>query len=243
MNDLVSILLVKRSLKEFFGKEIEILPLPRVITQEKLNKCKGLGFSLHFLPQETVSRDKIYPGWKKIIQEDWFYEDIEIKNLSPETLMLPGRWILIDHRPKPMFKNGRQMYLDDEKFLSPIVKKLRKFKKIDPRQISVNVPLNSRFGITPDEYDRFLRPELSKLLDFKIKQIRLPRAIEWNYLANYFYLQWGKTNTWEWFDDKKENGLRRLCGGCSDEGGAANVYWNSNYIQFNCIGFRPLIEL
>lgn len=231
------------NLKVFWGKEFKIPPLPKIATKKRLKNWEKFRLSLYYLPKEIVTRDKIYPGWKEMIQEDWFYDSIKNGELASDTLTLPGRWILIDNRPKPMFKNGRQRYKDDERFLEPIIEGLRKSKKIDPQGVGVNVSLNSRFGIMPDEYDRLVRPELAKLLDISLKQIRLPRAIEWNYLSNAFYSKWGETNTWEWFDDRKEKDLRRLYGGCIDDGGISGVYWHANYVQFNCIGLRPLIVL
>lgn len=87
---------------------------------------------------------------------------------------------------------------------------------------------------------RFME-DLAKNLKVKPEQLRLPRAIEWNYLGNAFYPKWDDTDTWEWFEDAYQKGRGRLRGGTSNFGGLSYVNWIESDRLDSSIGFRQLV--
>lgn len=225
----------QEKLWEFFGKEIEVPSLPDEITPEKYELWKELGFDLHYLPDEDLVKDRDLPGWEKK-PKDWFYDQISEGNISADAVKLTNAWVLTDSRAKPQYDNGNQMYENDDK-IGNVLKKLRqqgmieKYKKAD-----------SRFNISWDELNRVgVKAALAKLLGVDPENLRLPRAIEWNYLGNAFHKEWGETNVWEWFEDSYDKGRERLGGGGSFDGGLSYVFGNTPFFRRGNLGFRPLV--
>ena len=223
------------NLREFFVYDIDVPPVPEEITPEQYEKWKELGFELHYLPEEDLTKGRDLPGWKKK-PKDWFYDKIQEGKVSEDATKLPGAWILADSREKPQYNDGDQTYEDDEK-IGKVLKKLRAngviedFKKAD-----------SRFNISWGELNKTeMKEALAEILNTDPQNLRLPRAVEWNYLGNAFYERWGETSTWEWFEDEYDKGLGRLYGGDSDYGGLSYVYWDAPVNPIDCLGFRPLV--
>lgn len=71
------------------------------------------------------------------------------------------------------------------------------------------------------------------------KVIRLPFFAEYNYFGNAIYKQWQTTETWEWFEDKLNDG-QYLAGG-SD--GVGCIGWEPPEFWSTILTFRPFIEL
>src|SRR3989344_7655622 len=114
----------RESLRAFFGKDIDVPALPDSITAEQYERWKEMKFELHYLPDEEMSDNKKYPGWKKkpgkkySPNKEWGIEFLDeaaaSKNgLSPDNLKLPGKWILVDTRETPAYQDGNQKYPDD----------------------------------------------------------------------------------------------------------------------------------
>ena len=237
----------RSSLREFFGKDIDVPALPDSITAEQYERWKEMKFELHYLPDEEMSDNKKYPGWKKkpgkkySPNKEWGIEFLDeaaaSKNgLSPDNLKLPGKWILVDTREKPAYQDGNQKYPDDAE-LGAAIKELR-----DRGVIQNFKHPDSRFNISWDEMHKpEVRAKLAELLGVDPEQVRLPRAAEWNFLGNAHYPKWGDTNTWERFEDSYQQGSRRLAGGDSDGGGLSDVGWAAPDGRDDRGGFRPLI--
>ena len=221
----------QESLNAFFGREIEVPSLPDEITPERYERWKEMGFELHYLPSEEMRKETDFPGWKKK-PEDWFYGRLKENEIPADAAKLPDAWILTDARKKPAYNSGKQMYEDD--ILEPVLEDLRKRKIITDFTVK-----NSRFNIS---YDELQKPEVKQAialaLDVPEESLRLPRAIEWNFMGNAYHPEWGETNTWEWFDDSYQKGQRRLYGGYSESGGLSNVDWNVPGGRHDSLGFR-----
>ena len=80
---------------------------------------------------------------------------------------------------------------------------------------------------------------MAKLLEVQKERIRLPRFIEWNFLANIFYQEWGKTSTWEWFSDRLSTG-ECLSGGSNS---LSALGWDPPDFWSTMLGFRILVEV
>ncbi len=222
------------SLRNFFGYDIEIPELPEEITAERYEKWKEMGLELHYLPAEEMKKDRELPGWKKK-PRDWFYEILEAKEVAADAATLPAAWILVDGRDKPHYEDGKQAYKED--VLAKTLEELRKKKAIGAFEVKC-----SRFGIAWDElHEPEVKKAIAEALDVPEKYLRLPRAIEWNYLGNAHHPSWGETNSLEWFEDSYMNGRRRLDGGHSGSGGLSNVYWGNPVGRNDALGFRPQV--
>lgn len=242
-----------RKLQEFFGLEVfndeirEVPPLPPEVTPERVREWRELGFELHYLPEITMAEDRDFPGWRHKPGKRYtpgqqygleFYDEIKNGNLAPDSATLPGSWILADSREKPDYQNGKQLYPNDDQ-IGAILKDLR-----EQGIIQAFDPPTSRFNLSWDElHSTELTSRLASLLGVPPDKLRLPRAIEWNYLGNAFHPQWGTTNTWEWLEDSYQGGRRRMrCGG-SRGGGLSGVYWNVPGDRYGYLGFRRLVVL
>ena len=225
----------KEALKEFFGYDIDVPPVPDEITPEKYEQWKELGFELHYLPEEDLTKDRDLPGWKKKPNE-WFFSKISEGEFSPDSTKLTGNWILIDSRAKPQYDKGEQSYENDDQ-IGTALGKMRQQGLIENYKKT-----GSRFNISWDELNKTeMKEALAEILNIDPQNLRLPRAIEWNYLGNAFYEHWGETNTWEWFEDEYDKGQRRLNGGFSDHGGLSDVRWYAPDSRLDHLGFRPLV--
>jgi hypothetical protein len=221
-------------LREFFGYDIEVPSLPDEITPERYEKWKEMGFELHYLPDEELSEERELPGWKKK-PNDWFYDKLKAKEIPDDSARLPAAWVLADTREKPQYEGGEQMYKDD--VLAEALEDLRKSKVITDFEVT-----GSRFRISWDELHKpEVKKAIAEALDVPEESLRLPRAIEWNYLGNAYHPKWGETDTWEWFEDSYQKGSRRLCGGYSWSGGLSCVDWGAPGVRSDHLGFRPQV--
>ncbi|HEU0051236.1 MAG TPA: hypothetical protein VFQ60_04255, partial [Patescibacteria group bacterium] len=155
-----------RALRQFFGKEILVPPLPKEATKERILEWRRLGLELHYLPPEELAeihrdekgiifyvRPKNINGWKKK-PDAVFFDNIKNGELPPEAATLSGSWMLIDSRPKPVRHDGIQKYPAD--FLAPILEELDKKRIIKHvlRDGKSRLAADSRFGISADELDQ-----------------------------------------------------------------------------------------
>ncbi len=231
-------------LREFFGYDVEVPPLPDEITPERYEKWKEMGFELHYLPNEELGEERDLPGWKKkpgtryTPDKNWgieFFDEVKNGNLPKDALKLPASWILVDGREKPQYQDGKQKYADD--VLAETLEDLRKRKIITDFKTK-----DSRFNISWDELNKpEVKKAIAEALDVPPESLRLPRAIEWNYMGNVYYPKWGETNTWEWFEDSYQKGTRRLDGGSSRHGGLSYVRWDAPDDRHDSLGFRPQV--
>lgn len=216
-----------------------ILPetaLPQEVS-DVLKRAEKAGltfFEPYHLSGVTLNQDSNVDGWDKK-PENWYWKQIKDGNLSQDASKLPDSWVLVDKTQRPDYKDSKQFHENDP--FGHLLAKLRKDKKI---QTIRGIPNTSQFGISHDELTQVVLPEIAKLLEVDASQVRLPRAIEFNIIGNFKHPEWGKTTTWEWFDDKFGD-ASRLVGGNSDVGGLAgvNLHWSGGHR--GSVGFRPLV--
>jgi len=228
----------RRKLKEFFGQEILVPPLPAEITPERLKKWQEQGFELHYFPDIEMKQDADFPLWKKKPM-DWFYDEIKKGNIEQSAMRLPGCWVLMEARQKPAYDQGNQMYAND-----PFAKTLAELRKqgLIQQYEPVKNP-QSRFGISAEELENpQVKQALAKVLGVKPEQISCPRAIEFNFFGNAFHPELGDTTTWEWFSDLYDKGRRRLRGGHRAYGGLSDVNWGNPVGRGEDRGFRSLVR-
>ena len=234
-------LAVEKPTARTFSKDQLILPeasLPKEVS-EVLERAKKVGigvFEAYHLSDITLDQNSNVEGWDKK-PEDWYWRQIGNGKVSQDAPKLPGSWILIDKTQKPDYKDGRQVYENDP--FGDLLKQLRKDKKI---QTLKGIPDTSRSRISHDELTQVVLPEIAKLLGVESSAVRLPKAIEFNIIGNLKHPEWGDTNTWEWFNDKFEDGSR-LVGGSSGLGGLAVVHSHWSDLHYDDFGFRPLVVL
>jgi hypothetical protein len=229
----------RTKLSEFFGKPIDVPPLPSEITPERAAEWKKLGFELHYLPAEDMTEDAPFPGWKKK-PKAFFHKGISDGRIEKGAAKLPGTWLLIDGRSKPDYADGRQMYKDDP--LAPALEELRKKGVIGKSDDKPSIPIDSRFKLSWAElHAPEMRQKIAEILKTDPDRISLPRAIEWNVIGNIHHPEWGETNTWEWFEESYESS-DRLDGGSSGSGGLSLVVSDDAGNRFGGIGFRPSVR-
>jgi len=234
-------------LREFFGRDVHIEDLPTEVTPERVREWDRKKFALHYLPAVDLQKDLNHPGWN-VKPNSWFYEQIKSGALGPRSSAMHGGWVLVDTRGKPAYTSGTQQYPDDE--LATILANLRQGSSPvispnwqDKKAGTRHNPDASRFGISWDELQKpEVKQAIATYLGVRPDLIRLPRAIEFNYLGNAFHPEWGTTNSWEWFDDPVSGGQTRLHGGSSHDGGLANVFHSTPSSRHHDLGFRPLVS-
>ena len=223
-----------QKLEAFFGRKIEVPPLPEEITPERIEQWEKQKLELHYLPPIDMSKEHELTTWKK--EPDFGY--LTKSDLPEGVMILFSGWVLVDAREKPQYDKGNQMYKDDEDFLGSVLEELR-----DRGLIEESNNPQSRFNILLQELEK---PEviaaLAAACKLKPEQITIPRLIEFNILGNIYHPEWGEepSNCSEWFADKYQAGQFRMRGGDSDSGGLECVRWFSPDIRSSQIGFRIL---
>jgi len=220
----------KEKLEFLFERPIEIPPLPKEATLERIKEWEKKRLGLHYLPDADM--DKEY-GLKY-----WTIPDPRIilsHGRSGVDMKLPGCWVLCDERPQPSYNEGNSYYEDDEDFLAPVMEDLRARHVID----SDEQTKRSRFGIAPRDLEKLeVVASIAQAFGLKPEQVTLPHMIEFNVLAN---LHREKPNPYisrsecsEWFADTFEPEELRLVGGANS---VADVNWVQSH-AFHHIGFR-----
>ena len=221
----------KQKLREFFGRDIAVPPLPEGITLEQVQAWEKQHLKLHYLPPIDMAKETELEHW---IKPDYQY--INESDLPKDAMLLPGSWLLVDERPKPKYESGNQQYDNDTDFLGPVLEELRQKGLIQ----SFKHP-GSRFYISPQELENPAVIEaIARAYNLKPEQITLPRMIEFNVLGNIHHPEWGESNCSEWFSDQHKAGLKRLDGGNSVNGGLAYVGSRGPGVRSGNIGFRAL---
>lgn len=245
----------RKAHRDFFGQRFSLKSFRETLEKygsEKISEWQRLGLEPHFLPEIAMPRDAAFPGWK-VKPEDWYYNEVaagKILRQQPGGSLIPekevkleGITVLVDTRLKPPFNNGKQMFENDN-LLGPIIERLRKEGKI----ARYDYDKSSRFGVSADEWEEHIKPEIAKLLGLKVSQVRLERAIEGNIIPQLYpdmpRHKDGKTNVWVWYEEYLGDRGSRLFGGFSSYGGLAYVdYYYSSDFRWDRRGFRPLAVL
>ena len=227
-------------LESFFGHEA--LPKPPESLLEFIERTKELGFSfeLYFEPKVTFTDDSNYPGLV-VKPHPWLFEQIGKGNVEPDSASLSGQWAAMEGLQKPEYDDGKQLYENDP--LAPVLEQLRIDGKIPVPDWCRHIPTISRFGISPEEIDKYVVPAFSELsgADKQITAGELVAGLSpwaaWFYRGNTIHPEWGQTNTWEWFANNFGT-AHRLIGGRRDDGGLAGVHYRWRDRRRDGIGFR-----
>ena len=203
-------------------------------------------FHVHYLPRVSLDENMDVPLWRERPSEQ-FYKKIREGKIREEAKNLPGTWILIDARDKPTKKvpwiRKTDVWLFEKLGFHPKTY-LKKWSAQSHQREYINAVLKergfgSRFCLSLSEIDE-LKPFILEFLKIdKSKTIRLPHFIEYNYLGNAFYPQWGTTKTWEWFEDIFDDS-QHLAGG---SGSVRAIGWDPPDYWSTILTFRPVIEL
>lgn len=238
----------EEALINFFGLQsarADIPPLPDWIDDGLIQYWQENIFHLHYVPETSLDKNFTSPIWRdkpcKI-----FYKAIREGKIQEKSLVLPGKWILIDGRDKPA-KKVIWITSKDTRFLQKIGLNAKNYFKKWRRQLHKQDYLikvlnqkgfGSRFCLSIHDINK-LKPEILDFLKVdRNTKIRLPFFIEYNYLGNVFYKQWGATATWEWFEDMF-GGKQNLAGGSESVG---CIGWEPPDFWSTILTFRPVVE-
>ena len=213
----------KRAIKDYFGQNVE--PAPLELDEAKLEDLKTKGLECHFLPQVT------YEDFPKGSLSDYFLKLAKQSSLRDDSLGISPGWRLVETEPKPpkgriwLYKNP----LFD--FIEKLGVESRGLCGLSPELKSVRWnELEKRIGTTREEIDALLAKDFN---------LRSPTYLEYVYLGECFYNDWGETKTWEWLRDELEDG-RYLAAGfkrVKSLGADPPDHWST------ILGYRLILEL
>src|SRR3989344_9446835 len=196
----------RRKLKKFFGRHVQVDPVPSSWTQEFLENAAKYNLRPVFLPETDISESFQHGGYVK--PDAWYYNNVKSGNIKGKApTKLRKGWYLADFSMGTDYTDGTQVFANDP--LAPVIERLRREKKIGKYDLT---PLGSRFSITNDEWRETVCPAVARELGVRPEQVGLERAIEFNAIGNLYDPNRGRFNMWEWFSDVFE-ASRRLCGG------------------------------
>ncbi len=215
-------------------------PTELALETQRIAQGEGYGFLTPcYFPFGETKLDSPGPlGWKKL--EPWFFDQMRGTNprVSPDAAKIGPYWTLFDESVRPEFSG-------DEKF-GLILVRGRQQGKIAVSDHVKHLAGSSRFGISMDEQDGFIFPELAKLLRLVDKiaegqvSIRRPKVAEFNFVGNLKLKHLGEDRTWEGFEDKFGDN-NRLIGGDSRFGGLSYVrcrWRDGRHVE---LAFRPIV--
>ena len=239
--------------QEVLGTNVEVPPLPAVVTPEVKRNLERLGFELRYIPKldmdtlddlKRKGEDKFlddlqrrYPNWRRYeTLSDTEREDPAVTRnleqwfwgLAKEDRMdfpsMPGRWIAVETMPKPSY--------GDTYAKTPV---------------GEGLGLEDRFNVSWDDANQAIQTHKGDLLTEAglpaSMDVRMLEAVEWNMLANRE--GWGSTNTYEWTNtEARDDGdPDRGLVGVSADGGAANAGWRRPSDSNVSVGFRVAVVL
>jgi len=244
----------RQKLAEFFGREIEVAPLPGWITPEHLELWESCKMDLHFLPAvDMESEGQNAPGWTTKLDRQRLDRArfSRFKNWSK----LPGSWILIDGRGGSTDcgvegEDGR--YPEDENFLEPLLDNIIIY---DSGGIFGEVTTaKSRFSLYLNDIVGFSCVFINSVEEkLKIPKycMRLPRVIEYSVLTSLYYPEWKSIEHEEWVADWIEGKIqydtlmpdKHFSYQFKSESGHPIVHEREGRQRSNMIGFRLLAVL
>lgn len=239
--------------RDVLGTNVEVPPLPAVVTPEVKRNLERLGFELRYIPkldidtldelkrkgEDTFLDDlqRRYPNWRRYeTLSDTEREDHAVTRnleqwfwgLAKEDRMdfpsMPGRWIAVETMPKPSY--------GDTYAKTPV---------------GDGLGLEDRFNVSWDDANQAIQTHKRDLLTEAglpaSMDVRMLEAVEWNLLANRE--GWGSTNTYEWTNtEARDDGdPHRVIVGLSVLGGAANAIWSHPSSSGVNVGFRVAVVL
>lgn len=238
----------RKRLKELFGQDFDLPPLPDFITYGHIDKWQRNNMYLAYMPRVKMKRFADYPGWKHKPGKsreggiEFFDKLEEIRDL-PENVAnhnldglepdeLPGAWMLVDGSPKPFHESASY---NGSFMVEKVLKRLLDAGELGKQ----DVKKNHRDHLDPEVFsnqklwDAF-RNEL--YLVGMPATIRLPRIIESNVLdqdSNERHY-----GVCEWNEEFFRAGGRFYSGG--EFRGGVDVVGYSDEPSWG-IGFRPVV--
>lgn len=242
--------------REVLGRNVDIAPLPSIVTPEVKRNLEHLGLGLRFIPKMDIGTldilkkkgtvgyldelQSLYPGWKRyesLSNTERRYHSVG-RNLNEwywnkvecghiDFPRLPGVWVAVETMPKPSCGD-----------------------KYEKTAITDRLRLPDRFGVAWNNAQTAIqRAKRPILLESGLPgslDVRMLEALEWNLLANRE--GWGATNTYEWTNTKYRKycwwgDFYRVFIGCSTCGGAARAGCFSRDCPVDVIGFRLAVIL
>ncbi len=230
----------RRILSKFFGREISV-PLPPSELCAVMARAGAIGWhaaEAHFLPPEKLERDVKIPGWTDK-PEPWFWDKVKDGEILGEAGNLGGVWVIIDGACRPIYMKGDQMYFADP--FAPVLSQLRSEGKIKVPQGFEHIPATSRFGISYDELQVYVLPTIADYLGVDLRQVRVPRVIEYNVLGNMGHREWGITDTWEYLTDRCVGDDHLAAGNLIGAHGLSHFSFGKSSERISNVGFRPMV--
>lgn len=237
----------RETIGNFFNTNFVNIPdFPKWVTDELLQFWNKNIFHVHFIPKISLDESLDLPLWQDKPSKI-FYKKIRERKLENEAKILSGKWVLIDGRNKPAKKvpwiRVNDIWILQKMGLNPKNYFKKWNKQLHQNEYLINIlkekGFGSRFCLTIYEIND-LKPFILNFLKINPQKIiRLPFFIEYNYLGNAIYKQWRTTETWEWFEDKFDDG-QYLAGGSKNVG---CMGWEPPEFWSTILTFRPVIEL
>lgn len=215
-------------------------PAELVLETQRVAVGEGYGFfAPTYFPFAETRLDSPAPsGWKKLNR--WFFDSMRgtKPQVSPDAAKIGPYWTLFDESVRPAFSGDGKFGL--------ILVRGREEDKIAVPDLVKHLDRTSRFGVSMDEQDNFVFPELAKPLRLvdkiaeRLVQVRRPKAAELNFVGNLKLQHLGEDPTWEGFEDKFGD-VRRLIGGRSGVGGLSDVSYDWSDCHGGDVAFRPAV--
>lgn len=177
------------------GQEIDVPPLPGVVTEKLYMKLGAFNMRPAFFPRLDVSQNFKLPGYKKPYKI--FYEKISEGIIVKETTKLNGQWVFVD------YTHATGIYKNDP--LTPLIKQLRKIGKIKKMEEFRGVPNDSRYNIKHTDWSDVIAPAFAELIGVLARQVRLLRVIESNFVVNIYDKIFSFTNEFDFYNDRCKN--------------------------------------
>jgi hypothetical protein len=173
---------------------------------ETLTRAKELGINSLDCYRESVLGS--YNFEMRIPERIFYYGrsafDIEHVILAKDPVNVGEFFILVDNTPRQDYGDVLSKKTDKDDFLGEMFKRLREEKKIDIQYRAASLPKVSRFGISVEDIENVVFPELRKMLGVKGKdvKIRLPNVPEYILLKKLYYPNFGKIDSFEWLNSE-----------------------------------------
>jgi hypothetical protein len=171
---------------------------------ETLIKAKELGINSLDCYRSFVLGS--YNSEMRIPEQIFYYGrsafNIEHVSFSKDPVNVGEFFILVDNTPRQDYGNVLNKKTDKDDFLGEMLKKLKEEKKIDIQHRAASLPKVSRFGISVEDIENVVFPELRKMLGVKGEdvKIRLPNVPEYILLNKLYYPNFGKIDSLEWIN-------------------------------------------
>lgn len=207
----------RRKLKKVFRRGVHVDPIPASVTPEVVANLAKYNLRLVFWSDADINEKFIRPGYVK--PEAWYYANVGSGNIKGEVpTRLRRGWYAADFTVGTNYTDGSQVMVSDP--WSLLLERLRRELKLVGKY--ENTPWGSRFAITPTEWEDCVLVHMASAMSLTRAQVRLERAVEFNFIGNVYDPNRGKFAMWEWFHDRFGD-AGRLDGGSRVRGGLARV--------------------